>query len=76
LNTSVQRTFPIHENLQLDFRVEAFNILNHPNFGQIDANLPDATFGQSLGTYSIGSYNPLYAMGAPRSLQLSLRIKF
>jgi hypothetical protein len=79
LNTSVQRSFPIYENLHLNFRVEAFNILNHPNLSNPDTNFPeDATFGQLVqGTItSIGSYNQLYAMGSARSLQISLRLQF
>ena len=33
----MQRTFPIYEQLRLVFRVEAFNIFNHPNLGNPDA---------------------------------------
>jgi|HubBroStandDraft_4_1064222.scaffolds.fasta_scaffold03265_3 hypothetical protein len=78
LNTAVQRSFPIHEALHLVFRVDAFNIFNHPNLGNADNRLSDSTFGQ-LNIYSpttIGSSNALYAMGAPRSLQFSLKLQF
>jgi|HubBroStandDraft_6_1064221.scaffolds.fasta_scaffold00070_49 hypothetical protein len=77
LNTSLQRTFAIYEELHLIFRVDAFNILNHPNLDFPDTNLPDSTFGQ-LGSSvrTIGVANQLYAMGAPRSLQLSLKLQF
>jgi hypothetical protein len=78
LNASLQRTFPIHDELHLNFRADAFNILNHPNLGGVDTYLPDSTFGQLLDGYTtlIGSANPLYAMGAQRSLQLSLKLQF
>jgi hypothetical protein len=77
LNTAVQRSFPIYERLHLIFRVEAFNILNHPNLDFPDPNLSDSTFGQLGGsTRTIGVNNQLYAMGAPRSLQLSLKLQF
>jgi hypothetical protein len=77
LNMAVQRTFPIHERLKLDFRVDAFNILNHPNAGSVDACLCNSTFGQSGGMVStIGNVNPLYSTGAARSLQLMLRLIF
>jgi Carboxypeptidase regulatory-like domain/TonB-dependent Receptor Plug Domain len=76
LNTAVQRSFPIYEQLHLIFRVEAFNILNHPNFGAPDTGLSDSTFGETTGGTTIGSINPLYGMGAARSLQLSLKLQF
>jgi hypothetical protein len=77
LNTSVQRSFPIHEELHLIFRVDAFNIFNHPNLNQIDNRISDSTFGYSNGNAgTIGSSNSLYATGAARSLQLSLKLQF
>lgn len=78
LNTAVQRTFPIFERLQLKFRADAFNILNHPNLSYPDPYLSDSRFGEMLFgvTTTIGSSNELYAMGAARSLQFSLKLQF
>ena len=78
LNTAVQRSFPIHESLHLLFRVDAFNILNHPNLDFPDPNLSDSTFGQLVygGVRTIGASNSLYAMGSARSLQFSLKLQF
>jgi hypothetical protein len=77
LNTALQRQFTLYDDLRLDFRAEAFNLLNHPNYGNPDSYLSDSTFGQ-LSSYvnTIGSSNQLYAMGAARSLQLSLKLQF
>jgi hypothetical protein len=33
LDTGVSKTFKLTERYNLDFRAEAFNILNHPNLG-------------------------------------------
>jgi hypothetical protein len=78
MNLAVRREFPIHENLKLQFRAEAFNIFNNPNFGSIDTGFGDSTFGQATGTlaHSLGILNPLYQMGGSRSMQFALKIIF
>jgi hypothetical protein len=78
MNLAVRRDFPIHERLKLQFRAEAFNIFNHPNFGTINANFGTNTFGQATATLanSLGVLNPLYQMGGPRSMQFALKIIF
>jgi hypothetical protein len=62
----------------MQFRVDAFNMLNHPNFGSIDNFLGDETFGEPT-TMANGQYyglSSLYQIGGPRSLQLSMRFSF
>jgi len=75
---ALRRTFPIHDRLQGLFRVEAFNIVNHPNFGTIDPNYGDLQFGEATATLSqsLGTLSPLYQMGGPRSLQAALKLTF
>jgi len=85
MDLAVRRDFPIYERLKLQFRVEAFNIFNHPNFGTINSSYcspaatgPTCTFGQATSTLagSLGGLNPLYQMGGPRSLQFALKLVF
>jgi hypothetical protein len=77
-NMAVRRDFRIHERLKLQFRAEAFNVFNHPNFGTINANFGQTTFGQATGTLanSLSVLNPLYQTGGPRSMQFALKLVF
>jgi hypothetical protein len=78
MNFAVRREFPIREKLKLQFRAEAFNIFNHPNFGRIDGFIFDPTFGQATATLanSLVGLNPLYQTGGPRSMQFALKLTF
>jgi hypothetical protein len=78
LNSAAQKQSPLTEKLNLLFRIEAFNLLNHPNAGQPDPCLCD---GSSFGIINGGStahgiQNALYATGSPRSLQAALKLQF
>jgi hypothetical protein len=83
-DVGVQRNFRVAEKLQLRFRAEFFNILNHPNFGSPNNSLTSPLFGRSTQTLanSLGSgganggLNPLYQIGAPRSIQLAMKLQF
>ena len=79
---SVRRLFNLGEGVTLLFRTDIFNIFNHPNFGDPNPRLSQATFGQATGMYgrtvSVGSagLSPLYQIGGPRSMQFSLKLQF
>lgn len=84
VDVALRRQFSLTERVKLQLRGEAFNILNHPNFGNPDSNTASATFGRSiqmLGRSLGGSgggegFNPLFQVGGPRSLQFALKLSF
>jgi hypothetical protein len=73
-DASLVKRFRITENHAVQFRAEAYNLFNHPNFGFASANLninTPATFGkfsQTLGTQT--------SSGSSRTMQLALRYDF
>jgi hypothetical protein len=78
LNLAAKRSFALVNDLSLEFRAEAFNVLNHPNFGYVDPTLSDATFGQAtkMLNQSLGTTAAQYEQGGPRSMQFALRLAF
>jgi hypothetical protein len=49
VDMSVSRIFPIRERLDFQLRMEAFNVLNHPNFNAFSTNLNSGSFGNATG---------------------------
>jgi len=78
VDLSIARKFPITERISLQFRADAFNVLNHPNFTNPDGVLvsPFLLLSQSTLNTGLGGLNPLFQEGGPRSLQLSLKLAF
>ena len=84
VDLSLHREFRLAERRALEFRVEAFNALNHPNFSDPVRYLNSPYFGQStsmlnlmLGTGSPGSgLAPMLQTGGPRSVEAVVRVRF
>jgi hypothetical protein len=78
VDMALQREFGLTDKLKLEFRGEAFNVFNHPNFGLPNATLTAANFGQptTMLNGALVGVNPLYQIGGPRSMQFSLKLKF
>jgi hypothetical protein len=79
---SLRRQFNLSERLRLQFKIDAFNFLNHPNFADPTGVLTDPNFGVSTKMYGRGlassgsGLSPLYQVGGPRSLQFALKFSF
>jgi len=78
VDVAVRRRFKLTDKLALQFRAEAFNVFNHPNFGTIQTSLTSPTFGRATEMLNtrLGGLNPLYQMGGPRSMQFALKLQF
>jgi hypothetical protein len=61
---SIFKSIPITERLNLQFRSEFFNVLNHTNLGD-----PNTTFGTP-------QFGMIFGAGPSREIQFSLRLEF
>jgi hypothetical protein len=85
---SVSKSFKFGERLKAQFRVETFNIFNHPNFA--NPNGGTSTYGQGAtadpsqaGAFGCGcstpdnaAFNPVLGSGSARAIQLGLKFIF
>jgi hypothetical protein len=58
----------------MTLRLEAYNVLNHPNFGTPDAKVSDGTFGQVSGTNSVSGST--LSLGSARVFQGAVKLSF
>lgn len=66
LDFSIFKNFAIRESVKLEFRAEAFNALNHPNFDAPNLALGNALYGQITTA----------ANNLPRNIQFGLKLVF
>jgi hypothetical protein len=83
VNIAVARQFNLTERLNLQLTAEAFNVFNHPLFGSYDnfvgnttLGVPQSMLGTSMNGEGAGGLNSLYQIGGPRSIQLSMKLRF
>ena len=87
LDFSIFKNFTFRERYTAQFRLEAFNIFNHPNFANpYGANLgtsgaqndPGSTglFGGTPGTPDVNAGNPIVGSGGARDVQIGLKLTF
>ena len=66
-NISLAKSFPIHESIRVEFRGEAFNLLNRAVFGPASGAL-------SLQNANFGLWNT--QANTPRTMQMALKLYF
>ena len=63
-DVGLSRSFPVREGQRIDFRAEAFNVMNHARFGSPSSAMNSPTFGQILSARD------------PRIMQFALKFIF
>jgi hypothetical protein len=63
---SVAKNFRYGERIRVQFRAEAFNLSNTPQFGWPDTAFGSTTFGVVSGTMNVG----------PRNVQFGLKVDY
>jgi len=88
VDLSIAKTFKFGERLRAQFRVETFNLFNHPNFanpwgatstfGQGANSDPSQAglFGCGCATPDNAAFNPVLGSGSARAIQLGLKFLF
>ena len=71
VDVALSKNTAIRERFSLQFRAEAFNLLNHPNFTQPQNNITATTYGQITATRSTRG-----DLGSSRQLQLGMKLIF
>jgi len=72
MDIAVAKRFPFTERVGIDFRAEAFNLLNRAQYGEPVSNFSNSTFGRILVTANDGATGT----GTSRQLQMVLRLTF
>ena len=84
---SVFKNFAFKERFNAQFRIEFFNVFNHPlianPFGSVnnygggsDPGSSPSTFGCGCATPDVAAGNPIIGSGSSRDIQLGLKLTF
>jgi hypothetical protein len=71
IDVALSKDTKIWESVSVQFRAEAFNLFNHPNFGQPVNAITAGTFGQITQTRTTRG-----DLGSSRQLQLGMKLIF
>jgi len=70
------RNFSLTERFKLQFRAEAFNLANTPQFGNPGATVTSATFNADGSVKSLNGYTQITSASNERQLRFALRFSF
>ena len=79
VDLSLAKRFGISDRVSVLLRLDAFNVLNHPNFSNPSGFFEFGASGlesTQMLNQGLGGLNPLFQEGGPRSLQVSARLSF
>jgi hypothetical protein len=76
IDFSVFKNFAITEHVRAQFRAEIFNIFNFVNYSGPANNAAGSNLGQVGSTYDVAFGAPGIGPGAPRNIQLALKVLF
>jgi hypothetical protein len=80
LDLALHRVVAISDRASLEFRAEAANALNHPEFADPERYLASPLFGESTSMLNLmlgsgtprSGLTPAFQIGGPRTLQIGL----
>jgi hypothetical protein len=84
IDLALRKQFMVMGDRSLQFRVEAFNVMNHVNFADPVRYLSSGLFGESVSLLNLmlgtgtphSGLTPAFQAGGSRSVQLSLQLRF
>ncbi len=69
-DATIQKEFPIHESIRMQFRADVFDFFNHQDFYATVGS------GRTFSTAATGPFGTITSAQDPRVLQFSLRLVF
>jgi hypothetical protein len=75
IDSALSRTFKATERTTIDLRVEAFNVLNHPNFGGATPST-GVGLGPNVSNPTSSTFGRITAAGDQRIMQGAFKIIF